>query len=98
MFIVGNLFGALAEIVNAILEIYTWMIIISALISWVNPDPYNPIVRFLYNVTEPVLSPIRRRIGTFGGFDVSPVIVLLAITFIKHFIVGTLIGIGQRMN
>ncbi|MBF0472285.1 MAG: YggT family protein [Nitrospirae bacterium] len=98
MFIVGNLFGAIAEIIDAILGIYTWMIIISALLSWVNPDPYNPIVRFLYKVTEPVLAPIRSRIGILGGFDVSPVIALLAITFLKRFLVGTLIGLGQRMN
>jgi YggT family protein len=98
MFVIGNLFIAIAEVLGAILDIYSWMIIISALISWVNPDPYNPIVRFLYNVTEPVLSPIRRRIGTIGGFDISPIIVLLAITFAKHLIVGTLFGMGQRLK
>lgn len=98
MFIVGNLFAAIADVLNAILDIYSWIIIISALISWVNPDPYNPIVRFLYNITEPLLRPIRRKIGTFGGIDVSPIIALLAISFIKHFLVGTLIGMGQRLN
>jgi YggT family protein len=56
----GDLFIALARIIDMLLEIYKWVIIIAVLLSWVNPDPYNPIVRFLYSVTEPVLRPVRR--------------------------------------
>ncbi len=74
------------------LTIYMWVIIASAVLSWVNPDPYNPIVRFLYRVTEPVLAPIRRRLPLGGlGIDFSPVIVILAIYFLKLFLVKTII-------
>jgi YggT family protein len=75
-----------------------WMIIISALLSWVNPDPYNPIVRFLYSATEPVLRPIRRRLGISMGIDFSPMIVILIIMFLKYFIVASLFDMGARMR
>ena len=98
MFIFGNLFHAVAFIVDTVLTIYMWIIIVSALISWVSPDPYNPIVRFLYSVTDPVLRPIRRRLGVTMGIDISPLIVILLIMFIKHFIVASLFDIATRMK
>ncbi|MBI4681530.1 MAG: YggT family protein [Nitrospirae bacterium] len=98
MFVFGNLFHAVALILDTILTIYMWMIIISALISWVNPDPYNPIVRFLHAVTDPVLSPIRRRLGFSMGLDISPMIVILVIMFIKYFIVASIYDMGARMK
>lgn len=98
MFVIGNLFIAIGNVLDILLTIYMWIIIISAIISWVNPDPYNPIVRFLYGATEPVLSPIRRRLGIFGGIDFSPLIVILAILFIKYFLVSTLIELGYRLK
>jgi YggT family protein len=98
MFIFGNLFQAVAYILDTILTIYMWIIIISALISWVNPDPYNPIVRFLYSVTDPVLRPIRRRIGMTMGIDISPMIVILIIMFIKYFVIASLFGMASRMR
>lgn len=98
MFVIGNLLIAVGNILDIVLNIYTWVIIIAALISWVNPDPYNPIVRFLYRVTEPVLRPIRRRIGIFGGIDISPIVVLLAIMFVRYFIVRSIIELGFRMK
>ena len=98
MFVLGNLFIALGNIIDIILNIYTWVIIIAALISWVNPDPYNPIVRFLYKVTEPVLRPIRRRLGIFGGIDFSPLVVLLGIMFLRFFIVRSIIELGYKMK
>ncbi len=98
MFVFGNLFHAVALILDTILTIYMWMIIISALISWVNPDPYNPIVRFLHSVTDPVLSPIRRRLGFSMGLDISPMIVILVIMFIKYFIVASIFDMGARMK
>ena len=70
MFIFGNLFQAVEFILDTVLTLYMWIIIISALLSWVNPDPYNPIVRFLYSVTDPVLRPVRRRIGLAMGIDI----------------------------
>lgn len=98
MIILGNLFVALGTVLDIVLNIYMWVVIIAALISWVNPDPYNPIVRFLYSVTEPVVRPIRRRIGTLGGIDFSPLVVILAIVFIRSFIVRTVIEYGYRMK
>jgi len=75
------------------------VIIIAALISWVNPDPYNPIVRFLHAVTEPVFRPIRRLVGyRLGPIDISPIIVILAIIFIQSFLVRTLIKVGYKFG
>jgi len=98
MFIFSNLFSAAGHILNTILTIYMWIIIISALLSWVNPDPYNPIVRFMHSVTEPVLRPIRRRLGISMGIDFSPMIVILIIMFLKYFIVASLFDMGARMR
>jgi YggT family protein len=98
MFVFANLLIAVARILDILLTLYTWIIIAQAVISWVRPDPYNPIVRFLAGVTEPVLRPIRRRLPVFfGGFDFSPLIVLLAIIFLQEFFIKTLIQIGMRM-
>ena len=98
MFIFGNLFHAVAFILDTILTIYMWIIIGSALISWVNPDPYNPIVRFLHSVTDPVLRPIRRRIGIAMGIDISPMLVILAIMFVRYFLIASLFDIASRMR
>lgn len=99
MFVFGDLLIALARILDTLLEIYKWVIIISALLSWVNPDPYNPIVRFLYSVTEPVLRPIRRFIGhRLGPVDISPIVVILAIIFIQSFLVRSLIKAGYMFG
>ena len=76
-----------------------WMIIINALLSWVNPDPYNPIVRFLHAVAEPVLRPIRRLIGyRLGPIDIAPLIVIIAIVFIQKFLVSSLIELGIKIK
>ena len=99
MFVFGDLIIAVAKIADTLLEIYKWVIIIAALISWVNPDPYNPIVRFLYSVTEPVFRPIRRFIGyRLGPIDISPIIVILAIIFIQSFLIRTLIKVGYNLG
>jgi len=76
-----------------------WLIIIRALLSWVNPDPYNPIVRFLIKVTEPVLYFVRRKLPVYlGGMDFSPVVVLLAIYFLRIFLVKSLMEMALRMG
>jgi YggT family protein len=94
----GYFLKAVAEVLYWGLEIYMWLIIARALISWVNPDPYNPIVRFLYNVTEPVLSYLRRRFPmVYGGLDLSPLAVLAVIIFLKVFLVGTIMGYAIRL-
>jgi YggT family protein len=84
MFVLGDIILALAMILKYALTLYMWIIIISALISWVNPDPYNPIVRFLHTATDPVLRPIRNLIGyRLGPIDISPIVAILAIMFIQ---------------
>ena len=88
---IRHLLVAIATVLDLALNIYMWLIIARALLSWVNPDPYNPIVRFLYNVTEPVMSYLRRRVPVvFGGLDLSPLIVIAAIMFLRIFLVQTL--------
>ena len=99
MFIFGNLILAIANILDIVLSVYMWVVIIAALISWVSPDPYNPIVRFLYSVTEPVFRPIRRLIGfRLGPIDISPMVVILAIIFIQRFLISSLIEFGYKLK
>lgn len=97
MIALGYFLKAVAEVLYWGLEIYMWLIIARALISWVNPDPYNPIVRFLCSITDPVLNAIRRRIPVFfGGIDFSPWLVILAIMFLQKFLVPSLLEMGLR--
>ena len=99
MFIFANLLLAVAKIADILLSAYMWIIIISALISWVNPDPYNPIVRFLHAVTEPVLRSVRRVIGyRLGVIDISPMVVILAIMFVKYFLIQSLIEFAYKLK
>jgi YggT family protein len=99
VFVFGNLIVAVAEVVDIVLSLYKWIIIIAALICWVGPDPYNPIVRFLYSVTEPALRPIRRLIGhRLGPVDISPLIVILVIIFVQMFLIGSLKETGLRLK
>jgi YggT family protein len=91
MFVLANLVLAVARLLELVLWAYFWIIIARAVLSWVNPDPFNPIVRFLYRVTEPVLRPIRHRLPTMGmGPDLSPMLVILAIYFLQSFLVESL--------
>jgi len=99
MFALRHLLEALAYILDLGLSIYMWLIIARALLSWVNPDPFNPIVRFLYNVTEPVMGYVRRRVPiVFGGLDLSPILVLLAIVFLQKFLVASLLDLAYRIG
>jgi YggT family protein len=96
---VGNYFvAALANLVNLLLTAYMWIIIARAVISWVSPDPFNPVVRFLYRATEPVLRPVRRRMPETMGLDLSPMIVLLAIYFLQQFIVPVLYRLASEIG
>jgi len=91
VFLVSNLVAALARLVEIVLWAYIWIIIARAVLSWVSPDPFNPVVRFLYRATEPVLRPVRRRLPTSQmGLDLSPMIVLLAIYVLESFLVSSL--------
>ncbi len=91
MFVLSNLLAAVAKILDIALTIFMWIIIARAILSWVSPDPYNPIVRFIHNVTEPVLYQVRKRIPlNFGGIDFSPIIILLAVIFLQQFVVQSI--------
>ena len=99
MFIVGNLLIAAGRVLELALNIYLWIVVVRALISWVNPDPYNPIVRLLTRLTEPVLLPMRRMVPTWRmGFDLSPMIAIAGIYFINLFLVRTIINLGFRLR
>lgn len=91
MFIAENLLMALAKILDIALNLYMWILIARAVISWVNPDPYNPIVMFLYRATEPILAPVRRLIPFRNlAIDLSPLIVILVIIFLQTFLVQSM--------
>lgn len=91
MGILTNFLSAIAEIIDIVLSLYMYIIIARALISWVNPDPYNAIVQFLYKITEPVLNLLRRLVPPYKiGIDLSPMIAILLIIFLKRFLVATL--------
>ncbi|KMP11785.1 hypothetical protein UR09_02365 [Candidatus Nitromaritima sp. SCGC AAA799-A02] len=99
MFILGNFLSATAQVLRIVLELYMWIIIIRALLSWVNPDPYNPIVQFLNSITEPVLYRVRQLIPMSGmGIDFSPIIVILAIIFLQAFLVNSIGALAMRLQ
>jgi len=99
MIILSNFLTAIAKVLDIVLSIFMWIVIARAVLSWVSPDPYNPIVRFIHKVTEPVLYQIRKRIPVnFGGIDLSPIIVFLAIIFLQRFVVHSLYGLAQTMH
>jgi len=100
MFVLSNFLVAAARILDIGLTILYWLILVRALISWVNPDPHNPIVQFLYKTTEPILYPIRKilPLGLRLGIDISPIIAFLAIMFLKSFLVRTLIDLALRLK
>lgn len=97
MFVLSNFFMACARMAELLLSILYWLILIRALISWVNPDPFNPVVQFLTRTTEPILNPIRRILPPMG-IDISPIIAFLVIIFLKSFLVSTLLDIGMRLK
>ena len=99
MFVLSNFLVAIAKILNIGLSLYMWIVIGRAIISWVNPDPYNPIVKFLNAVTEPILYPIRKKIPiNLGGIDFSPILVILAIIFLQIFLFKTLMQLAASMG
>lgn len=98
MFVAGNFLSALAQVLDMALTVYMWIVIIRALISWVNPDPYNPIVRFLYQVTEPVLYRVRKVVPYMGGIDLSPLIVILIIYFFQWAVIPSILEFALRLK
>ena len=97
MFVLSNFVGALAVLLSYALTFMSWLIIFRAIISWVNPDPFNPIVQFLTRVTEPVLEPLRRLLPAMP-VDLSPVLAFFAIIFLQRFLVQTLQDIAMRLQ
>jgi YggT family protein len=94
----GNFILAIAKLISFALSAYIWIVIGRAVISWVNADPNNPIVRFLVQVTDPILLRIRRVVPSMGGIDLSPMILILAIVFLQSFLVPTLTQIGMSLQ
>ena len=98
MFLISNFMSGIGVILSYLLTIYIWLIIIRALLSWVSPDPYNPIVQILYRLTEPVLAPVRHRMPDVGGIDISPVAVLLIIFFLQRFLVQSIFDLASMLR
>lgn len=100
MFVFSNLLAAIAALLNMIFTVMYWLLLIRALVSWVNPDPYNPVVQFLYKTTEPILYPIRKMlpINIGIGIDISPIIAFLILIFLRSFLVKTLLDISFRLR
>lgn len=98
MFIIANFLLAFAKITDIVLTLYLYILIARALLSWVNPDPYNPIVSFLYRVTEPVLQRVRRVMPDMGGIDLSPMLIMLGIFFIQKFAINSVYELAYRLK
>jgi YggT family protein len=99
MFVIGNLVQAIAVILDVVLQTLLVIILINALLSWVRPDPSNPIVVFLERVSDLVCNPIRRVIPTnVSGIDFAPFVAMLLIWFVKMFLVSTLNDVAVRMG
>ena len=98
MFVLANFCGAAAHVINILLSAYTWMIIIRALVSWVSPDPFNPIMIFLTRATDPLLQPFRRIIPMLGPIDISPMAALLVLQALQLFLVRTLLDLSMRLR
>ena len=97
--ILATFIQAIAQILSMVINIYIWVIIISALLSWVNPDPSNPIVQILRRLTEPVYAWVRRYIPTvIGGIDLSPIIIILALQFLDLFLVRVLFNLARSVG
>ena len=98
MYVIGYFLLAVSKVLDLILLFFMWVIIARAILSWVSPDPYNPIVRFIHTVTEPVLFRIRALIPvSFGGIDFSPIIVIMGVVFLRTFAVSSIFRIARNL-
>ena len=100
MFVLGNFLQATALVIEYVLQIYSWIVIARVVISWVNADPYNPIVRFLYTVTDPVLYRLRRALPFLytSGVDLSPIVIVVGIYFLQSFLVQSLYDLARTIR
>lgn len=98
MFIFGYLLMAIAKVADLVLLLYMWIVIARAVLSWVSPDPLNPIVRFIHNITEPILYRIRATLPvSLGGIDFSPILVLLGVIFLRTFLVNSILRLAETL-
>lgn len=98
MIVLSTFISAVAQILHMVVQAYIWVIIIAAVLSWVRPDPYNPIVQVLYRITEPAYSFVRKFIPTvIGGVDLAPLIIILALQFIDMFFVRLLVEFANGL-
>jgi len=98
MVVLATLIEAIAQILSMVITLYTWVVIIAALITWVRPDPYNPIVQILQRLTEPVYAWIRRLVPTvISGIDIAPIIVIILLQFINAFLVKLLFSLAASI-
>jgi YggT family protein len=99
MFVFANFLIALAQVLDYAFWAYLWIVFARVVISWINADPYNPIVRFVHNATEPVLERVRDKLPLVGGgFDLSPIVVWLAILFIRRFLIQSLYDLAYSLR
>ncbi|MBL7070685.1 MAG: YggT family protein [Candidatus Omnitrophica bacterium] len=99
MFILGNLFIAVAGVLEMAIRFLSWLIIIRAVISWFSPDPYNFLVQLLSKLTEPILYPFRRLIPAHNiGIDISPILAIMALFFLRMFLVSSLYQLGSMLR
>ncbi len=98
MYVIGYFLLAAAKVMDIVLLLFMWIVIARAVLSWVNPDPFNPIVRFIHNVTEPIMYPIRSKLPiNYGGIDFSPIIIFLGIVFLRAFVVNSFMRMAASM-
>jgi YggT family protein len=95
--LLGNLLAAIAVAVDIVLNLFVLLLIARAILSWVSPDPSNPIVQFIYSATDPLIAKVRQKVPPLGMFDVSVIIVLVICYFLRTFLVGTLNGYSQKL-
>jgi len=100
MYVFGQLLLATARVVGVVLDVYTWVVILAVVLSWVNADPYNPIVQAIRSLTEPVFRWVRRQVpfAVVGMLDLSPFLVLLGVYFLKIFLVNSLVLTAYRLS
>jgi len=99
MFLLANLLVAVAQLLDYVLWAYMWIVIGRVVLTWVNADQRNPIVRFLYAATEPVLERVRAKLPVIaGGYDLSPIVVWLAVLFLQRFLVRTLFDLANHLS
>ena len=99
MFVAGDFFRAVAYVLDKLLELYMWVVIVRALLSWVRPDPRNQIVRFINGLVDPVAYRISRIVPTrIGMVDISPLILLALIWLARSFLVTVLVDVGTRLR